>query len=86
MPEQFHWTSPSGVEVSLPSLKTLPSGVLRRHRKLEPLDFVFSVLEDAADEAMIEQVDRLTMPEVNDLFDAWQGDAAPVGESSGSST
>ena len=86
MTEKFHWTSPNGVEITLPDLNTMPSGVLRKHRKAEPIDFVFSVLEDVSNEAMIAEVDKLTMPEVNSLFEAWQEAAASVGESGGSST
>lgn len=84
--EKFHWTSPSGIEITLPHMSKMPAGVIRKHRKSDPVDFVFSVLEDVADEAMIAQVDLLSLPEVNDLFEAWQEAAANVGESAGSST
>lgn len=86
MPDQFTWTSPSGVTVTLPTLNDVPSGVIRRHRKSEPVDFVFSMLEEIADEAALVKLDSLSLPEVNALFEAWQEAAAPVGESSGSST
>lgn len=82
MLEKFHWTSPSGVEITLPHMNKMPAGVIRKHRKSEPVDFVFSVLEDVSDEATIAEVDKLSLPEVNDLFEAWQGAAASVGESS----
>ena len=49
MLEKFHWTSPSGVEVTLPHMSKMPAGVIRKHRKAEPVDFVFSVLEDVSD-------------------------------------
>jgi hypothetical protein len=86
MLEKFHWTSPFGVEIVLPHMSKMPAGVIRKHRKAEPVDFVFSVLEDVSDEATIALVDKLSLPEVNDLFEAWQGAAANVGESAGSST
>jgi hypothetical protein len=86
MLEKFHWTSPSGVEIVLPHMNKMPAGVIRKHRKSEPVDFVFSVLEDVSDDATIAEVDKLSLPEVNDLFEAWQGAAATVGESLGSST
>lgn len=81
MLEKFHWTSPTGVEIVLPHMNKMPAGVIRRHRKAEPVDFVFSVLEDVSDDATIALVDKLSLPEVNDMFEAWQGDAASVGES-----
>lgn len=85
MSDNFTWTSKDGVTVTLPSLSTLPSGVFRKHRKLEPVDFVFSVVEDVADDAALGNLDKVPLPEINDLFEAWQA-GSPVGESSGSST
>lgn len=85
MLEQFRWTSPSGTEIVLPHMSKMPAGIIRKHRKAEPVDFVFSVLEDVSDDAMLAKVDTLSLPEVNDLFEAWQGASASVGESSGSS-
>ena len=81
----FTWTSPAGVEISLPPLKTLKAGILRKHRTKDDIDFMFSVLEDLMDEDNLSRVDDLDMGEANDLFAAWQKDAG-VGESSGSST
>lgn len=86
MMEKFHWTSPSGVEIVLPHMDKMPAGVIRKHRKSDPVDFVFSVLEDVSDDAMLAKVDALSLPEVNALFEAWQEAATTVGESAGSST
>lgn len=86
MMEKFHWTSPSGVEITLPHMSKMPAGVIRKHRKADPVDFVFSVLEDVSDDEMIAKVDTLSLPDVNAMFEAWQEAAANVGESSGSST
>lgn len=87
MSQNFTWTSPSGKQVTLPSLNTIPAGVLRRHRKLDEVDFVFTILEDVLDEDGLAQLDSLGFGEINGLFEAWQKNAgATVGESSGSST
>ena len=84
--KSFTWTSPDGVAVTLPSMKSIKGGVIRRNRKLEPVDFMFSVLEETADEATLELIDDLDTSDMNALFEAWQGDAqTSVGESSGSS-
>lgn len=86
MSDSFTWTSKGGVVVTLPALASVPAGVFRRHRKKNEVDFVFSVLEDLADEAALEAVDSVPLPEMEDLFSAWQADTgASVGESSGSS-
>ena len=84
---EFTWKSKAGVEVTLPSLNSIPAGVFRRHRRKNEVDFVFSVLEEIADEGALAQVDQVPLPEMEDLFAAWQGDSGTtVGESSGSST
>jgi hypothetical protein len=84
--KSFTWTSPGGVAVTLPSMKSIKGGVIRRNRKLEPVDFMFSVLEETADEATLAQIDDLDTSDMNALFEAWQEDAQTnVGESSGSS-
>ena len=71
----FTWTSPSGGEVTLPPLNSVPGGVLRRHRKLDELDFLFSVLEDVATDEQIAQVDALGLSDLNAMFEAWQKNA-----------
>ena len=86
MMEQFRWTSPAGVEIVLPHMNKIKAGILRRHRKSDPVDFIFSVLEEVSDEAMIAKVDELDMGEIDDLFGEWQKAGASVGESSRSSS
>lgn len=83
--EKFHWTSPAGVEIVLPHMNKIKAGIVRRHRKSEPVDFIFSVLEEVADKDMLEKADELDTSEINDLFEAWQKAGASVGESAGSS-
>lgn len=83
----FTWTSEDGVEITLPSMKSLPAGLIRRNRKAEPVDFIFTLLEETVDEATLAKADALPSEEINKLFEAWQEDAqTSVGESSGSST
>mgnify|MGYP006871057086 CR=1 FL=1 len=78
----FTWTSLGGVDVTLPDLADLPAGVYRRHRNEDPAGFVFSVLEEMADEDTLAKVDDLPMTQVNDLFLAWQSrDGATVPQS-----
>lgn len=85
MTEQFHWTSPDGIEITLPHVSKIKAGVLRKSRKLNELDFVFTVIEAVADEANLAKIDELGADEINDLFGEWQ-QAATLGESSGSSS
>lgn len=84
--EKFHWTSPAGVEIILPHMNKIKSGIVRRHRKADSVDFIFSVLEEVADEDMLAKADDLETEEINDLFKAWQEAGASVGESVSSST
>ena len=84
--EKFHWTSPSGVEIVLPHMNKIKAGVIRRHRKSDPVDFIFSVLEEVSDDEMLARADDLDASEINTLFEAWQEAAASVGESVSSST
>jgi hypothetical protein len=81
--EKFHWTSPSGEKITLPYFPNIKGGILRKHRKEEPIDFIFSVLEEVGDKATLAKVDDLEVTDLNDLFEQWQ-EATP-GESSGSS-
>lgn len=84
--ERFHWTSPDGAEIVLPHMSKIKAGVLRRHRKSEPVDFIFSLLEETADDETLAKVDNLEVTELNDLAEKWQNAGASLGESSGSST
>lgn len=68
----FTWTSPDGVDITLPSMDTLPAGVYRRHRNEEPASFVFSVLEEMSDEENLAKADEIPLPQIGDLFVAWQ--------------
>lgn len=85
MLERFHWTSPDGVEIVLPHMSKIKTGIIRRHRKEEPTDFIFSVLEETADDEMLAKVDDLDTTALNDLVEKWQAGAS-LGESAGSST
>lgn len=84
--EKFHWTAPSGAEIVLPHMNKIKGGLLRKYRKLDPVDFMFSVLEDIADEETLAQVDDLENDDMNAMFEAWQKAGADLGKSSGSST
>jgi hypothetical protein len=80
------FTTTAGV-LNLPHPSRIPSGVIRRTRKLEDqVDQFFSILEglfgEDSDELLI--LDKLPMDELGDIFNEWMQDAQP-GESSGSS-
>jgi hypothetical protein len=83
--EQFHWTSPGGVEIVLPRLSKIKSGLLRKHRHKDPDDHMFSIIEEVADEDMLAKIDNLETGEFNDMSEAW-GATISAGESSSSST
>lgn len=78
--EKFHWTSPAGAEIVLPHMKHVKAGILRRHRKEEPGDFIFSLLEETSDEETLAKVDELSTTDLNDLVEKWQ-EGSTLGES-----
>lgn len=70
----FYWTATDGTEIQLPKMQALGAGLVRRHRKLSDIDFLFSVLEDVMTSAELARLDALPLSEVNQLFAAWQKD------------
>lgn len=84
MLEKFHYKAESGVEIVVTRMDQIPSGLVRKNRKLEAMDLLYTLLEEVSDEATLEKVDALPMKEQNAFFIAWQEEIAP-GESSGSS-
>ena len=73
-PGVFTYRTEAGEKVTLPSLSAIPSGLLRKYRKLPEVDFMFSVLEDAMDEEELAKLDAVSISEVERLFEAWQAD------------
>ena len=87
MADNFVWTADDGTQITLPSLNTIKAGLFRKHRKLEEVDFVFTVLEEIMPPDELAKVDDLGFGEIESLFTDWQKSAgANVPESSGSST
>jgi len=78
--EKFNWSSPEGAKITLPHMDKIKAGIVRRHRKEEPIDFIFSVLEEVGDEATLAKVDDLETSDLNALFEAWQKAGAGLGE------
>ena len=83
--EKFHWQSPAGVEITLPRMDQISSGILRRHRKENEIDFMFSLLEETSDTETLAKLDDLPFADLNALSEKWQATIA-LGESSGSSS
>ena len=84
--EKFHYEH-DGKTITLPHLKNLPFGVIRKLRHEEPGEQLFGILEHVADAASLAALDELGMGQVQDLFDAWQAaSGVEMGESSASST
>ena len=81
--EPFTWTSPDGVDITLPGRKTIKSGWLRRHRNLDEVDLMYTALEEFADAYQLALTDDLEIEQMRDLFQAWMG--ATPGESGRSS-
>lgn len=84
--DRFTWTSPSGVEVTLPSLRRIKSGTLRKLRANGEIELIYGVLEELASPEQLEATDRLDLDELSEMFAAWQSSGASLGEASRSST
>jgi hypothetical protein len=63
---------------------TLTSGEMRRIRKMNNLDALYTLLEERADEETIAATDKLEFIEASKLFSQWM-QGLRLGESSGSS-
>lgn len=74
-PKMFYWTSASGIEFKVPKLDSLETGFIRRTRKLEPLDQMFTIAEETLTADELTALDALPLTETNRLFREWQGDA-----------
>lgn len=72
----FHWTAPDGTNITLPRLESLQAGQLRKYRKLEETDQLFSILEDELSKSELAKVDALTVVELNQMYAAWKEAAA----------
>lgn len=84
--EKFHHTLPDGHELVLPRFENVPVGVIRKTRRLEQADQVFTILEEIMSPADLEHVDKLDRSEFNEVVKAWrEGSSVDVGESTASS-
>lgn len=83
--EKFHWTSSSGVEITLPHMRNISAGLIRRTRGTDEINVMFTVIEETSDTEMLARVDSLTMGDLEELVEAWVKDVAP-GESGSSLT
>lgn len=70
----FVYETEAGETITLPSINSLTGGMIRKHRRRDEVDFMFSLIEEIADEENLEKVDALSFREMNRLFTAWQED------------
>lgn len=63
------------VKLSVPKFGELKSADLRKIRKLDLEDQLFTLLENILSEDELSIVDAMTMYELNEFFQAWQKDS-----------
>jgi len=82
-PEPFAFDADGGTWTLTPP----NAGVMRKARKLidNPMDLMFTMFEQVADEATLDALDTLTVAEVSEVFGDWMGSMGGLGKSSGSS-
>lgn len=79
--EPFHFTDLDGVEHSLPL--TIPSGALRKVRKMDNLDAAYTLLEACASPETLAATDLMDSVQVLRITGEWmQGLTAPQSSSS----
>lgn len=82
--EQFHYTH-DGKNITLPHLRNIPAGVMRKIRKLPEVDGMFTILEEVCDSDTLAVVDSMTLGEFRDFGEAWEkASETSVPEPSGS--
>lgn len=83
--ETFTYQSPAG-PITVPKFKkALGVGFLRKHRKLDEQDMMFTLLEEVCDKQSLATLDALTIEDIEPFFDQWRKDSGVgLGESSGS--
>ena len=83
MTEQFHYPTPAG-DIVVPHVTKIKSGLLRKYRKLDEMDMVFSIIEELVDADTLAKIDDLDQSQLEDFVTKWQAGSS-VGESSRSS-
>lgn len=85
MMEKFRHTLPDGHVIVLPRFENVPVGVIRKTRKLAPVDQAFTILENLLSEEDLEHVDKLDREQFNALSQEWRDSSEiGLGESSAS--
>lgn len=83
--EKFHHTLPDGYELVLPKFENVPMGLIRKTRRLDKVDQVFTLLEELATEQDLEHLDTLARAGFQALMKDWQASSEVTpGESSAS--
>lgn len=59
-----------GETYTLPS--TVKAGLLRKVRKLDELDMLFTIIEETADPDAVAAIDDMDTSEFNDVVERWQ--------------
>lgn len=67
--ERFHFTGADGEDYTLPL--AIPSGALRKSRNLDPLDGIFTLLEECADEKTLAAIDALPIGDLTAVAKDW---------------
>lgn len=83
--EPFNYTTDAGVTITVPSLAKIKAGVIRKTRKLEPGDQMFTIMEAVADEATLAAIDDMDGDELARFTEQWGAHSgADLGESAAS--
>ena len=84
--DMFRHKLEDGREIVLPHFKHVPFGVVRKLRKENEAEQMFTLVEEVADADTLAIIDTLGMADIETLFSEWQeASKVTAGESSASS-
>jgi hypothetical protein len=69
--DPFHFTTKAGAEIVLPAFNSVKPGVVRKVRRLPPVDQFFTTLEMIVGEDVLELIDDLDSEEFEELQTEW---------------
>lgn len=82
--EQFHHTLEDGRTITLPHMRNIKVGVIRKLRDQDEAGQMFGILEAIADPDTLDVIDDLDGGQLEDLMKAWQNESVTLGESAAS--
>lgn len=79
--EQFHHRLEDGREIVLPHMRSIKAGLIRKVRRFDEADQMFTILEAVADDDTLAIIDDLARDQLEELMKEWEKASVSLGES-----